>query len=315
MSVGGIRGLVYSLFGAFMLSTLWVTSLTLLSAPASATALLTEAGTHVLNPFLVGQGFGLSQQTYTQLEAQAKAHPTQPVTLSVLKARVLGSEIAGKSYDDTTRIIYGHVAANYYAGGVEAAFDIPPQLKAVLPNFALFNPDNLQVIPGGPKVSQLPPYLQPFFVFVGLTPATFTQAGHQRLLSLLPWFWLVILGAGVLDFVLNRTEQKFVGLVQGVIHGTWPVVGVILALWVASFVMPARFAPYVPLLGLVSGAFLPTYGLAFVLGLAAFVALKFLRPRQQSRQPELAQAMAGMGMPGFPPAGPGVGQQPPAAGQ
>jgi hypothetical protein len=60
MSLSGIRGLVYTLFGTLVLSTLWVTSLTFLSTQVSATALIDEAGTEILNPFLVAHGTGLT---------------------------------------------------------------------------------------------------------------------------------------------------------------------------------------------------------------------------------------------------------------
>src|SRR5260221_2615850 len=81
---GGLRATVYALFGGLMLSTLWVTSLASLSAQPNATDLLTEAGTQVLNPFLVKQDLGLTLAGYAQLQATGKAHPTQPLAVPLL---------------------------------------------------------------------------------------------------------------------------------------------------------------------------------------------------------------------------------------
>ncbi|HKS71506.1 MAG TPA: hypothetical protein VJQ45_13865 [Ktedonobacterales bacterium] len=282
LSFKGIQGMVYGLFGALVLSTLWVTSLAILSTRTNAENVLTEAGAQVLNPFMVAHGLGLSEQTYAQLEAGAKANPSAPLALSVIKVRVLGSEIAGKPYADGVRVVYHHVAEAYYDGGATAAFNVPPQLQSALPNFALFNPDNIPIIQGGPTPSQLPPFLKPFFTFVGFTPDTFTAGGHQRILDLLPWFWIVTAVLGVLAVVLNRSERKFEGLLQGIVHGTWPVVGLLLLLWVGALFFHARFAPYTGLLGDISAAFLPVYGVAFALGLGGLLATRLLEARQKS---------------------------------
>jgi len=282
---GGLRATVYALFGTLMLSTLWVTSLVSLSARPSATDLLTEAGTQVLNPFLVKQDLGLTPTAYAQVQASGKAHPTQPVTLPLLKAQVLGSELAGRSYDDGVHLIYSRVAANYYDGGPDAAFAVPVQLKDQLPNFALFNPSNLPLLPNSPTPAQLPVFLQPLFTVVGLTPATFTAAGHQNLLDLLPWFWLGAIGRGVLAVLLNRSEVKLVALLQGVLHSSWPIVGMLGGLWVASLVAATTFAPYVGMLAVVDRAFLPVYGVAFVLS-GAGLALTKLLPRTRTQAPK-----------------------------
>ncbi len=294
--LSGIRGLAYTLFGTLVLSTLWVTSLTFLSAPTSATALLTEAGTKLLNPALVSKGVGITQATYTQLEAAARARPGQPLTLQIFKARVLGREIVGKSYDAAVELIYIRVASNYYEGGAAAAFTIPSNLASTLPNFALFDPNSFPLFPGGPSAAQLPPFAQPFFTFVGLTPQTFTRAGHQHLLGLLPWFWIALGVLGVLAVVLNDTEQKLSALAWGIVHGTWPAVMWLLILWGLTIAFASRAAPYVGLLGLVSRAFLPVYGVAFGLGLGAVLALKLMpkQARQTAGAPQMAMP-AGLG--------------------
>jgi hypothetical protein len=267
----------------FILSTLWVTSLTILSARPNATAMLADAGANLLNPFLVGHGdLGLSQTTYTRLEASARAHPSQPITLPVLKVRVLGREIVGKSYAGVVELVYSRVAEGYYDGGTAAVFDVPSQLQAVLPNFALFNPNNIPLVPGGPTPAQLPVFLQPFVTFVGLTPDTLTAAGHQKILNLLPWFWIALVALGVLAVLLNHSEQKLMGLAKGTMHGAWPVVAILLLLWVLSLFFSKPFMPYIGMLGLISRAFLPVYGTAFAVGLIGVIMTRVLASRNTS---------------------------------
>jgi hypothetical protein len=294
----GLRGLVYTLFGALVLSALWVTSLSFLSARSNATELLTEAGTQVLNPFLVDHSLGLSQSTYASLEATARGAPSQPLTFSVLKVRVLGREIVHLSYASMVRLVYSRVADGYYDNGPGAVFAVPAQLQQELPNFALFNPDNVPVLPGGPTVSQLPPFLQPFFVFIGLTPETFTAGGHQRIIGLLPWFWGLVIVLGVLAVVLNRSEQKVAGLAQTVVHSTWPVVLVLVGLTVLSNVYAKTFAAYSGLLSIIRGAFLPVYGIAFLVALAVLVAFKVLPIFQQRSQAQVPAGVPVGGLPG-----------------
>lgn len=307
MSLSGIRGLIYTLFATILLSTLWVTSLTVLSAPSNATALIADAGADVLNPFLVAHGTGLTHSTYSSLEASAKAHPSQPLSIPLIKVRVLGKEISGMSYSQVVHYVYGRVAQAYYTSGAGAVFEVPPQLQQVLPNFGMFNPDNIPVIPGGPTVSQLPPFMQPFFVFIGLTPDTFTQNGHQRLLDLLPWFWLAAIVLGVLAIVLNPNEKKLAGLAEGVVHSAWPIVAVLVGLWVASGFYAATFAPYKDVMAVVRGAFLPVYGTALVVGLVGVALITWLPALRKRQQAKPAPAVAGMpGMPAGMPSMPGM---------
>ncbi len=280
----GLQGLVYTLFGTLVLSTLWVTSLTVLSTPAAANDLLTQAGTQVLNPFLVNHQLGLTKSTYATLEASARAHPDRFLSISVLNVKVKGREILGHPYGDTVHLVFSRVATTYYNGGASAAFSIPSALKQELPNFALFNPDNIQVIPGGPTVAQLPPFVQPLFIFTGLTPATFTASGHQRLVGLLPWFWGVTIVLGLLAVVLNRSDQKLSGLAKGIIHGAWPVVAVLLGAWVVAHVATSTFAPYAGILDDIRGAFLPVYGAALAIGLVSLGLLVWV-PKLQSAKP------------------------------
>jgi hypothetical protein len=307
VSFQGFRGIVYTLFAGLVITTLWVTSLTTLSARANATALLTEAGVHVLNPFLVGHGTGLTQATYDSLEAQARANPSQALALPFVKVTVQGREIAGRTYADVEQVVYNKVAQSYYDGGPDAVFALPPALQQVLPYFGIFNPNNAQLVPGVPGVpgatgvptpAQLPVFLQPFFTVVGLTPATFTAAGHKSLLGFLPWFWLATGVLGVLAVVLNPGEQKLSALAKGVIHGTWPIAGVLVALLVLSNIYKATFAPYAGILGVVSRVFLPIYGAALALGVATY-ALTVLLPKLRPGKPAgpAGQAPVGVGVP------------------
>ena len=123
-----IRGLAYTLFGTLVLASLWVTSLSILSDHANATAIVTEAGASVLNPFLVKENLGITESNYAKLQSDGKAHPTQPLSLSVIQVKVPGSEIAKLSYADGVRQIYSRVADAYYDGGAGAVFDVPAQL-------------------------------------------------------------------------------------------------------------------------------------------------------------------------------------------
>lgn len=288
----GLRGIIYTMFGFVLLSALWVTSLSFLSARPAATDLLTEAGASVLNPFLVGRELGVTETGYATLQSAAKAHPDQPLNLAVLKVVVPGREIIGRSYQDGVRAIYTHVAAVYYDSGPGAVFNVPAELQQVLPNFALFNPDNIPILPGGPTVTQLPPFLQPLFIFTGLTPATFTVSGHQRLLDLLPWFWVAVVVLGALTFLFNRSEKKIAGLAGSVVHSTWPVVAVLAGLLIAANVFfKQQVGPYSGVLSVVGRAFLPTYGIALALGLAVYFFTAIL-PRLQGRAAQAVVAGA-----------------------
>jgi hypothetical protein len=291
------RGSLATVFGLVLLSTLWVTSLTVISSRPNATELLTDTGAQVLNPFLVNQGFGITEQYYTKtLQPAAKAHPTQALSLPLLKVSVLGSAIVNKPYADGVRVIYGQVADTYYTDGLGGVFNIPTQLKDILPYFGLFDPNNLPITPGGTTPTTLPTFLQPFFTVVGLTPDTFTATGNQRLWGLLPWFWLATLVFGALTIIFNRGQLKLSALAHGIIHSTWPVVGMLLALWVAANWIPqtaATLHSYTGVLGVVMRSFLPIYGSALVLGVATLYVPRFVAARRGVSAGEPAMAHVG----------------------
>ncbi len=290
------RGSLYALLGALLLSTLWVTSLTLISSRPNATELLTDAGSQILQPFLTKQGFGLTPEVYGSLEAQASQHPSQPVALpSLLKAQVLGREIANRNYNSGVRVIYGDVANAYYGGGLSAAFTIPPELQQILPSFGVFGAATGAA--AQPATDQLPSFLQPLFTVIGLTPATFTAQGHQNLLDLLPWFWLATILLGGTAALLNRSGSKLSGLAKTVVHSAWPIVLLLAGLWVASLVYATTFAPYKDSLGVVERSFLPAYGAALGLGIVALIVLRLLAARQPQAPGEPVMAGVPAGLP------------------
>jgi hypothetical protein len=110
-----------------------------------------------------------------------------------------------------------------------------------------------------------------------------------------------------------------------VVHSAWPIVGVLVALLIASAVYKTTFAPYVGVLGVVSRAFLPVYGAAFVVGLVVLGLTSLVPALQRGRQgkgpaagpqlpPEAAAIASAMGMrmpPVVPPSIPPAGEQTP----
>lgn len=283
---------IYTLFAALVLSTLWVTSLTLASTPDNATALIADAGADVLNPFLVthsaslGLNLGISEKTYASLQAQKTAQVAMPTPF---KGTFPASDIAGKPYDVGVRNIYSRIAGTYYTGGPSAVIEVnlPPQVQQFVPDFGLFNPNNIPIAPGGPSASQLPGFLQPLFAVVLLSPDTFTAAGHQQVLDLLPWFWLATLATGVIAFLIKRSQdgQKLSGIAHSIIHTTWPIVAILVGLLVATHFVSA-IAPYADILGVVSRSFVPIYGGALIVGLLALFLPKFLANRASTATTE-----------------------------
>ncbi len=298
---------IYALFAALVLSTLWVSSLTLASTPTNATDLITDAGVHVLNPFLVAQSpkvglqLGISQAEYTSLQAQKGAQLTLPAPFNAAIG-VPSSDIAGKPYDVGVQNIYQRVASAYYAGGVESVFQVnlPSELQSFVPNFGLLNPNNVPIEPGAPAPSQLPTVLQPLFTVIGLTPDTFTAAGHQNLLNLLPFFWLATLVTGVIAFLLKRSQdgQKLSGIAHSIIHTTWPIVAILLGLLIVAphiGAISGTVAPFEDMLGVISRSFLPVYGGALVVGLIALFLPKILANRASKATTEPTPVVAGAG--------------------
>lgn len=277
-----LSGVSHTFFGIALLGALWVTSLTLLSARPTAVALLTEAGAQTLNPQLVQvtKGvIGITPESYAKLQTAAKASPTKPLDLSILKVSVPGSVIVGKNYNDGVHAIYGKVAEGYYDHGPESVFSLPGDAQKVLGTFGLFAATTSAVpttLPTGQALPTLPPFLQPFFTFVGLTPGTFTAAGHNSIVSLLFWFWVATAVLAGVALLTTPGEKRFTSLARTILHGSWPVLAVFALVYLFSVFKPEAFAPYRTVVGLVAGAFLPVYGIATLVALLAFFGPKLI---------------------------------------
>lgn len=213
---GPLRRLSHTLFGLALLGTLWVMSLSNLSARPTATAILTDLGAQVLNPYLLTHTnglFGIGQTQYAALELVAQAQPGQPLPLPGLKATVLGREIIGQPYTSGVRIIYRHVADTYYDGGPGAVFALPSQLTQVIDTFGVFALPASSTTPGSstqsgspsaaPSLPQIPSFLRPIFFALGLSPTTLTAQGHAQIASILIWWWLAVIIFGALAVILN----------------------------------------------------------------------------------------------------------------
>ena len=279
----GVSGLAHTLFGIVLLSALWVTSLTLLSARPTAVALLTEAGAQTLNPQLVqitNGVIGITPVSYAKLESAAKASPSKALDLSILKVQIPGSVIVGKSYADGLHAIYGKVAEGYYDNGPQSVFTLPADAQKALGAFGMFSAATGASSPvpttTGANLPTLPPFLQPLFSVIGLSPATFTAAGHANIASLLLWFWLAAAITAALALLTTPGEKRFTSLARTILHGAWPVIAIFALVFAFSLFKPDAFAPYRTVFGLVAGAFLPVYGIAALVGLLGFFGPKLV---------------------------------------
>jgi len=279
----GVSGLAHTLFGTVLLGALWVMSLTLLSARPTSVALLTEAGAQTLNPQLIhltNGVIGITPDGYIKLQNTAKANPTQALPLSVLKVQVPGSAIVGKNYDDGIRAIYGKVAEGYYDNGPQSVFALPADAQKALDAFGMFSPSTApSPVPSQQTLNPptLPSFLQPFLTIIGLSPTTFTAAGHNSIASLLIWFWLATAITAVVALLTTPGERRFTSLARTILHGSWPVLAIFALVYGFSIFKPAAFAPYSRVVGLVAGVFVPVYGAAALVGLFGFFGPKLLK--------------------------------------
>lgn len=271
--MGLLRNLAHMIFGFLLLTALWVTALTTLSMRPSATAIITDLGVDALNPWLVSKGFGVSATGYTKLEQAATAYPDKPLSLTFIKPAILGSEIKGLSYDQGMRVIYGHMASAYYDGGPKAALALPAAVASAVQTFALFPEQYNSIV----KSAGLPTWLQPFMLFTGLSPETFTAVGHASMAGLLPKFWfaaLLFAGAILLLNLLSKTNLvQSLGVAAW--HGSWPTLAVFGVFWLFGRLFPANVHPVAEAFSVVAGAFVPTYAIAAVAGVVVFLVGKF----------------------------------------
>lgn len=338
-----VSGFAHTLFGIVLLGALWVTSLTLLSARTTAVPLLTEAGASTLNPQLIhvtNGAVGITTNSYATLEAAAKANPTKPLNLSLLKIQVPGSVIVGKNYNDGVHAIFAKVAEGYYDNGPQSVFSISGDAANALATFGFFSSTVTPQILPGKSLPTLPPFLQPFFTVVGLTPGTFTAVGHNNIASLLLWFWLAAAVTGAIAVITTPGEKRFTSLARTVLHGSWPVLALFALVYIFSLVKPDAFAPFRTVFGLVAGAFVPVYAIATAVALVAFFGPKLVglfagrgsepkpapaaastlnvpNPQPQYGQQasyERTQPYGQQQQPGYSPPPPGYGQQPPGYG-
>ena len=197
--MGGLVSLPFRMLFSFLLGialflALWETALFNVSARPTAVGLLTEAGVGIINPALTHSAlgtFGLSESGFAAIQAAAAARPNDPVTIPGLNVEVRGSEIAGKNFDDATRVVYGKVAEKFYDGGSGAAFSVPSGLQQAL--------GLLSFIPVlGGATTTLNATASPLSA-VGLSLNTLTAAGHAQVQTFMLWLWAA---AGALALVI-----------------------------------------------------------------------------------------------------------------
>ncbi len=271
--MGLLRSLAHTIFGFLLLTALWVTALSFLSMRPASTAVITDLGVDVLNPFLVSKHIGLDPAGYARLQQVASAVPDQSLPITFIKPPIKPSEIKGLSYDQGMRLIYGHVADAYYDGGPSATFNLPGPIAGAVQDFALFPEQYDNAV----KATSLPTWLQPFLLFTGLSPETFTATGHARITALLPKFWIAALLLAGVVFLLNLLGRRnpVQSLALAAWHGTWPTLAFFGILWLIGHLYPARVQPVAAAFGVVAGAFVPVYVVAAVVGIGAYLVSRF----------------------------------------
>ncbi|HKT39561.1 MAG TPA: hypothetical protein VJR48_14390 [Ktedonobacterales bacterium] len=325
----GLRRTLHTLFGTVLVGALWVTALFGLSSRPTSTAMLTELGANVLNPYLVAHsGIGVSESTYATLQKTAAAHPSQEIPLSILSVQVLGSDIAKKSYSEGVRVIYSKMANVYYDKGPSGFINIPPDVQKIIGSFGLFGVQGASSLPPGtlpsgvsaPQLPELPPFLKPLFTVIGLNPTTLTAAGHANIASILLWWWVAALGLGALAIVFNSSDKRLSSAAWTVFHAGYPLLIIVALIWIFSLFKPDIFAPFRGMFALFVGAFVPVYAGAAVVGALGLIPTLLARfrggakpgaPREAAPVPAGGSIpMSGMPPGMYPPTSPGA--QPPA---
>lgn len=269
LATGNLRGLFSFLLVLALFGALWETSLVNLSSRATATAVMTEVGIELVNPALQRGSFGLSQTGWAVLQAEAIANPAAPVTIPGLKVRILGSQIAHKSFDDGTRVIYQTVAQAYYDGGAGAVFSGPT--TQILPSGLLPSLPGLGGAQPSAGGSPLPSIPLPPLGAVGLSPTLLTASGHQQALNVDKWLLGAALALLALVALSNRRWRRLG-------HPAWsfivaPIPGLIALgiVWVSVLRAPATFSGISGLLKLLGGVFIPIYAGSAAVGVAGLV--------------------------------------------
>jgi hypothetical protein len=289
---GRLRGWILGLLAFTLLGALWTTALSRVSERATATALLTDIGTELLNPLLVANGSGLASGAYAGLEASAQANPNQPLAIAFVKPTVLGREIIGKDFAAGSEVIYHHLAEAYYDGGASAAFSLPPQLQQLVNVYTPFTqvPSNLPGAPNQPTTSplpslpipQLPNFAEPVYAAVGISPTTLTRSGHDFEVMWSGRFWLASLALAALLALFSEAWGRLANVGWAVFHSAWHITALLLLAAFLASRNPAQATHYQGILGLVWGAFFPVYLGATVGGLVV-VGIAKLAPQLLKR--------------------------------
>ncbi len=266
-------------FAFVLLGALWSTALARISDRATATDLLTRAGTDLINPLLLANGSGLAQSTFQQIEQSAQSHPTQPVQLPFIKVQIPGQQIAGKSFTDASRVIYAHVADAYYTGGPGAAFALPPQLQSLVSTYTPFVTSSSSAVTGTVKsnlpslpLPQLPSFATQIYTTVGITPTTLTAAGHQDAVNRSGLLWALSAVLAVILIVLSAGWARLTSVAWPLFHASWHIalIGAIATVLVDH--NPVQAAPYLGVLNIIGGTFMTVFYAAALIGMAAIVA-------------------------------------------
>jgi hypothetical protein len=246
---GDFRGLFALLLGFALLGGLWETALFSLSAPKTATAVMTEAGVAVINPALGSMGVGPT--LLSAMQADAAIHPDDPVDIPGLKPDAVGlkkSDLVGLTFDQATRKIYGNVASAYYAGGPDAVFTV-----------------------SAPTISLLPDTHLDWLAALGLSASALTAKGHALAQTLSLWLWGAAALLALLVVALSKGWGRLYAVSQALFTGAVPglaLIGVVWFLWQRA---PGVFGPFATLLNLIGGAFVPVYVGAGIAAVAALI--------------------------------------------
>jgi hypothetical protein len=291
----GLARLVLTLGLAIgMGNALWQTFLVNVSARPAATTLIVEVGAEIVTPTIADRSDGLNEAGWSAVQDVAKLHPDDSLPISGLRVTILGKDIAGKSYADGMRVIYGKVAGAYYDSGPNAVFD-PDSVWA-----QAFN--SLDQFVGQAQAGQAGAATQIPSIAVGVLSATvqlLTAKGHAEAVTRDNWSIGIAAVLALLLALVSRRWGRLANVAVGAFLGTLPGVAVLAGVafqWPRS---PQLFQPYAPLLHLIGDQFRPLYLAALgaaiagiAVAIAGAIAAKILAARQPTVAPAPARARA-----------------------
>jgi hypothetical protein len=278
-----MRRLVLVLLHLALVIALWTTGLARISERSTSVSLLRGIGTHLINPVLASNSFGVAQSAYAQLAQQAQTAPTLPLDIHGLKVQVLGRDLLDSkqqplSYDAGTRAIYDKVAQAYYAGGAASAFDLPilpAGLRSTLTDYgslAQFAQVHGVTIP----FPQVPLALLNVFGRIGLSPTTLTAEGHASYVTTATIAWGVAAVLGLLLILLSRRWGRISSVAWALFNTALPGVIILAVGWFLVTRMTTVPQLAGSFSGVVGGAFIPVYGGAALVGLGGVLFAKVL---------------------------------------